>query len=159
MRCKKAKDFILDYQDLSDTDKRFLQEHLDSCPECSREFEDYKAALLLLLNSVSFKPPENYWQKFGLKLRSSSFFSDLKIGLQERLDYLLSLLRAPLLGPIPGYVFSLIVLAVAAVGFSSLFGSGRYPSHSLVNNLIISEGQLLSAKDDGLLTIYTVSQK
>lgn len=124
-----------------------------------QEFEDYKSALLLLLNNVAFKPPENYWQKFSLKLRSGTSLSDFKNYLQDKLDYLLSLLQAPLLGPIPGFVFSILLLIVAAVGFSSLFRSGGYPSNSLVNNLIISEGQLLSARDDGLLTIYTVSQK
>ena len=159
MKCKKAKDFFLDYSDLSEVQKRFLHEHLKNCPECAKEFEDYKATLGLLQKTLIFKPPENYWEKFRLKLNSYPPLLELRNYLRAKLDFLFSLLQTPLLGPIPAYVFSLLLLIFAAFGFSSLSKSGGYSSRNLVNNLIIYEGQLLSASDDGFLTIYTVSQK
>ena len=159
MRCKKAKDFFLDYKDLGEEKKRFLKEHFKICPECLREFEEYNTALNLLQKALDFKPPDNYWEGFNLKKSVAYPLFDFRSYLREKLDKLLALLRTPLLGPVPAYVFSVLLLIGAAIGFSSVFRSGTYTSSSLVNNLIIYEGQLLSAKDDGLLTIYTVSQK
>lgn len=159
MRCKKAKDFFLDYKDLSEKQKGFLKEHFKICPECFKEFEEYNTALNLLQKTLDFKPPDNYWEGLNLKKSAAYPLFDLKSYLREKLDKLLALLRTPLLGPVPAYVFSVLLLIGAAIGFSSVFRSGTYTSSSLVNNLIIYEGQLLSAKDDGLLTIYTVSQK
>ena len=159
MRCKKAKDFFLDYNDLSEKKKGFLKEHFKICPECLKEFEEYNAALNLLQKTLDFKPSDNYWEGFSPKKSVAYPLFDLKSYLREKLDKLSALLRTPLLGPVPAYVFSVLLLICAAIGFSSMLRSGTYSSGSLVNNLIIYEGQLLSAKDDGLLTIYTVSQK
>ena len=159
MRCKKAKDFFLDYDELNEKKKGLLREHFKICPECLKEFEEYKAALGLLEKSLDFKPPDNYWEGFSPKKGGTYPLFDFSSYLREKLDKLLALLRMPLVGPVPAYVFSVLILLGAAIGFSSVFRSGTYPSGSLVNNLIIYEGQLLSAKDDGLLTIYTVSQK
>jgi hypothetical protein len=159
MRCKKGKDFFIDYKDLSEEKKRFFKEHFEICPECLKEFEEYNAALGLLQKALDFKPPANYWEGFSPKKNSTFPLFDFKSYLREKLDKFLALLRTPLLGKIPAYVFSVLLLIGAAIGLSSVFRSGGYSSGSLVNNLIIYEGQLLSAKDDGLLTIYTVSQK
>jgi hypothetical protein len=159
MRCKKGKDFFIDYKDLSEGKKGFLKEHFKICPECFKEFEEYNAALGLLQKALDFKPPANYWEGFSPKKNSTFPLFDFKSYLREKLDKFLALLRTPLLGKIPAYVFSVLLLIGAAIGLSSVFRSGGYSSGSLVNNLIIYEGQLLSAKDDGLLTIYTVSQK
>lgn len=159
MRCRKAKVFFLDYQDLNKEQKRLLEEHFKICPECFKEFEEYNAALNLLKKTLDFSPPEGFWQGFSPKNSTSFPLFDFKNYLREKLDALLSLLRTPLLGPVPAYVFSVLIFIGAAIGFSSIFRTGTYSSGSLVNNLIIYEGQLLSAKDDGLLTIYTVSQK
>ncbi|MDP3025739.1 MAG: hypothetical protein Q8O10_09430 [candidate division Zixibacteria bacterium] len=159
MRCKKGKDFFIDYKDLSEGKKGFLKEHFKICPECFKEFEEYNAALGLLQKALDFKPPANYWEGFSPKKNSAFPLFDFKSYLREKLDKLLALLRTPLLGPVPAYVFSVLILIGAAISLSSVFRSGGYSSGGLVNNLIIYEGQLLSAKDDGLLTIYTVSQK
>jgi len=159
MRCKKAKIFFLDYKDLSEEKKRLLKEHFKICSECFKEFEEYNATLNLLQKTLDFKPPKNYWEGFSPRRNSVFPLFDLKSYLHEKTDKLLALLRTPLLGPIPAYVFSVLLLICAAIGLSSVFRAGTYSSGSLVNNLIIYEGQLLSAKDDGLLTIYTVSQK
>ncbi len=159
MRCKKAKDFFLDYKDLSEKKRGVLDEHFKICPDCCKEFAKFKAVLGLLKKTLDFKPPENYWEGFSHKKNSAFPQSDFKGYWQEKLETLLGLLRTPLLGPVPAYVFSVLLLIFAAISFSSVFRSGAYGSGNLVNNLIIYEGQLLSAKDDGLLTIYTVSQK
>jgi len=159
MKCKKAKELLLDYTDLNEAQRRSLEEHFKNCPECLKEFEGYKASLGLLQKTLTFKPPQNYWEKFSFELRSYPPLLDLKSYFQDRLDFLFSLLRTPLLGPIPAYIFSLLLLIFASFSFSSLFRSGEYNPSNLVNNLIINEGQLLSASDDGFLTIYTLSQK
>jgi hypothetical protein len=159
MRCKKAKDFFLDFKDLNEEKKRLLKEHFKICPECLRDFEEYNATLDLLQKTLDFEPPDNYWEGFGPKRNTAFPLFDVKSYLREKMETLLALLRTPLLGPIPAYAFSVLLLICAAIGFTTAFRAGTYSSGKLVNNLIIYEGQLLSAKDDGLLTIYTVSQK
>lgn len=159
MRCKKAKVFFLDYKELSEEKKKLLEEHFKICPDCLKEFEEYNAALGLLKKTLHFEPPKDYWKDFIPRKKSTWQRFNFIDYLGEKLDLFSGLLRTPVLGPVPAYVFSVLLLLVAAVGVSSAFRTGSYSSGSLVNNLIIYEGQLLSAKDDGLLTIYTVSQK
>jgi hypothetical protein len=159
MRCKKVKDLLLDYADLHEGQKKSVDEHLRGCPECLNEFESYRTALGLLQNNLDFNPSENYWGKFGLERKSYPSFFDLKSYFLDKMEYLLSLLRTPLLGPIPAYVFSFLILIFVSFSFSSVLRTTGYKPSKLVSNLIINEAQLLSAKDDGLLTIYTISQK
>lgn len=159
MRCKKIKELFLDYADLQKDQKKSVDEHLRNCPECLNEFESYRTALGLLQNNLSFKPPESYWEKFSLEPKSYPSFFDLKSYFQDKLEYLLSLLRTPLLGPIPAYVFSLLILIFVSFSFSSVIRTKGYKPGKLVSNLIINETQFLTAKDDGLLTIYTISQR
>ena len=159
MKCKKAKELLLDCAELSEMQKKSLEEHFENCPECLNEYEGYKASLGLLKKTLAFKPPQNYWEKFSLELKSYPPLLNFKSYFQDKVDFLFSLLRTPLLGPIPAYVFSLLLLIFATFSFSSLFRSGEYYPSNLVNNLIINEAQFLSASDDGFITIYTVSQK
>ncbi len=159
MRCKKAKEFLLDYADLGGERRKSLDEHLKNCPECLREYQSYKTALSLLQNNFSFKPPENYWEKFSLEPRSYPSILDLKSWIRDKWELLSSLLRTPLWGPIPTYVFSFLLLIFVGLGLSSAFRSEGYRHNKLVSNLIIYEGKLLSASDDGFVTIYKVSTK
>jgi hypothetical protein len=159
MKCKKAKEFLLDYADLGGDQRKSLDEHLKICPECLREYQSYKTARSLLQNNFTFKPPEDYWEKFSFEPKSYPPVFDLKSLIQDKLEHWLSLLRTPLLGPIPAYVFSFLLLIFVSFGLSSAFRSDGYKPNKLVSNLIIYEGKLLSASDDGLITIYKVSTK
>jgi hypothetical protein len=159
MKCKKAKEFLLDYADLGGDQRKSLDEHLKNCPECLKEYHSYKTALSLLQTNFTFKPPENYWEKFSLEPRSYPSVFDLKNLIRDKLELLLSLLRTPLLGPVPAYVFSFLLLIFVSFGLSSAFRSEGYRHDKLVSNLITYEGKLLSASDDGLITIYKVGTK
>ena len=145
--------------DLNKDQKSSLNEHFRSCPACLKEFNDYQAALELLQNNLAFEPPQNYWERFSLESRRYSQIMDLKSKILDKLEYFISLLRTPLLGPIPAYAFSFLLLIFITLSFSSVFKFGNYKRSNLVSNLIINEAQFLSAYDDGLLTIYTISQK
>lgn len=159
MKCKKVKELFLDYTDLREDQRKSVDEHLRDCPECLNEFESYRTALGLLQNNLDFKPPQNYWEKFSLDQKTYFPLFDLKNYFQDKLEYLISLLRTPLLGPIPAYVLSFLILIFVSFSFSSVLRTAGYKPSKLVSNLIINEAQFLSAHDDGLLTIYTVSQK
>ena len=159
MKCKKAKKLFLDYQDLNENQRNSLNEHFKSCPFCLQEFKGYKTALDMLQSNLAFDPPQNYWEKFNLEQSYYSKLLDLKSNILDSLEYFFSLLRTPILGPIPTYVVSLLLLIFITLSFSTVFKIGDYNRGNLANNLIINEAQFLSASDNGLLTIYTISQK
>ncbi|MDH4223785.1 MAG: hypothetical protein OEV55_09635 [candidate division Zixibacteria bacterium] len=159
MKCKKAKKLFLDYQDLNENQRNSLNEHFKSCPVCLEEFKGYQTALDLLQSNLTFEPPQNYWEKFNLEQSYYSKLLDLKSNILDSLEYFFSLLRTPILGPIPTYVVSLLLLIFITLSFSTVFKIGDYNRGNLANNLIINEAQFLSASDNGLLTIYTISQK
>ncbi len=159
MDCKKAEKLILGFPDLAPSQKAVLEEHLRVCPLCAREFDFYQNSLKLMKKVLSFDVPENYWSEYEKSLTPRlSSISPRGEWWKDRLESLLQFLRVPLLGPVPAFVFSIIVLVFLFVGLYPAFVQDK-SSQSFKNNLVINEGGLLSSIDDGRMTIYSVGKR
>lgn len=159
MDCKKAENLILSFTDLPSSERASLEGHLKICPFCTKEFDFYQNSLKLMKRVLSFDVPENYWEEYekSLSPRLSSI-SPQKKWLEDSFESLVQFLKVPLLGPVPAFVFSLIILAFLFVGLYPAFIQDK-SSRGFKNNLIIFEGELLSSNDNGKMTIYTMGKR
>jgi hypothetical protein len=158
MRCRKVKKAIVNYADLEQSQKKRLDEHLNSCPECLSEFHLHQSSLNLVKEVINFEEPEGFWQDYQVDVKRKIPSSPLWQKLLERMENLASLIKTPLFGPIPAYVFPVIVLLFLAMGLFPALSTSKH-SGGFDNNLVVYEGELLSAVDDGGVTIYTVGNK
>jgi hypothetical protein len=158
MRCRKVKKAIVNYADLDFSQKKRLDEHLNSCPECLSEFRLHQSSLNLVKEAINFEEPEDFWQGYQVDVKRKIPSSPLWQELLGKMENLASLIKTPLFGPIPAYVFSVILLLFLALGlYPALSPSKGSPGFD--NNLVVYEGELLSAVDEGGVTIYTVGNK
>jgi hypothetical protein len=159
MDCKKAENLILSFTDLTPSQRAVLEGHLKMCPLCAKEFDFYQNSLKLMKKVLSFDVPENYWQEYerSLSPRLSSVSPEKKWW-KDGFESLVQFLKVPLLGPVPAFVFSIIILAFLFVGLYPTFVQDK-SSRSFKNNLIIFEGELLSSNDNGRITIYTTGKR
>ena len=157
MRCRKAKKTIVNYADLDQTQKKRLDEHLNSCPECLSEFHLHQSSLNLVKEVIDFEEPEGFWQDYQVDVQRKIPSSPLWQKLLGEMENLASLIKTPLLGPIPAYVFSFIILLFLAMGLYPTLSTSKR-SEGFDNNLVVYEGELLSAVDEGGVTIYTVGK-
>ncbi len=159
MDCKKAENLILSFTDLPSSERASLEGHLKICPFCTKEFDFYQNSLKLMKRVLSFDVPENYWDEYekSLSPRLSSI-SPQKKWLEDSFESLVQFLKVPLLGPVPAFVFSLIILAFLFIGLYPTFIQDK-SSGGFKNNLIIFEGELLSSNDNGKMTIYTMEKR
>jgi hypothetical protein len=157
MKCRKVKKAIVNYADLDFSQKKRLDEHLNSCPECFSEFQLHKSSLNLVKEAINFETPEGFWQDYQVDVKRKIPTPPLWRTLLEKMENLTSLIQTPLFGPIPAYVFSVILLLFLALGlYPALSPSKGSPGFD--NNLVVYEGELLSAVDEGGVTIYTVGK-
>jgi hypothetical protein len=159
MDCKKAEKLILSFTDLLPSQKADLQKHLKICPLCAKEFDFYQNSLKLMKKVLSFDVPEDYWEKYQKSLYPRlSRVSPQKGSWQSRFESLVHFLKIPLLGPVPTFVFSLIILFFLFMGLYPSFTQDK-SSKAFKNNLVIYEDESLSSKDDGQLTIYSMGKR
>lgn len=159
MDCRKAEKLILSFADLTPAERATLEEHLKVCPFCAKEFDFYRNSLTLMKKVLSFDVPEDYWSEYEKSLTPRlSSVSPHRKWLKDRLESVVQFLRVPLLGPVPAFVFSLIILAFLFIGLYPSFVQHK-SSQTFKNNLIIFEGQLLSSNDDGRMTIYSMGKR
>jgi hypothetical protein len=158
MRCRKAKKTIVNYADLDQSQKKRLDEHLDSCPECLSEFHLHQGSLNLVKEAINFEEPEDFWQDYQVDVKRKIPSSPLWQKFLGEMENLASLIRTPLFGPIPAYVFSAILLVFLAMGLYPALSTSKH-SQGFDNNLVVYEGELLSAVDEGGVTIYTVGNR
>ncbi|MCK4428321.1 MAG: hypothetical protein KAW16_07555, partial [candidate division Zixibacteria bacterium] len=115
-------------------------------------------SLNLVKEVINFEEPEDFWQDYQVDVRRKIPSPPLWQKLSGKMESLTSLIKTPLFGPIPAYVFSAALLLFLAVGlYPTLSPSER--SEGFDNNLVVYEGELLSAIDDGGVTIYTVGNR
>lgn len=158
MKCRKVRKEIVNYADLDESQKERLDEHLKSCPDCLSEFRLQKSSLNLVKEVISFDQPEEFWQDYQVDLRRKIPSPPLWQRFMGRMDNLASLIKTPLFGPIPAYVFSAVLLFFLAVSLYPALTSLK-KSEGFDSNLVVYEGELLSAIDDGGATIYTVGSR
>jgi len=158
MKCRKVKKAMVNYADLDEPQKKRLEEHFKACPECLSEFHLHRGSLNLVKEVINFEEPEDFWQDYQVDVRRKIPSPPLWQKLSGKMESLASLIKTPLFGPVPAYVFSAVLLLFLAVGlYPTLSPSER--SEGFDNNLVVYEGELLSAIDDGWVTIYTVGNR
>jgi hypothetical protein len=158
MKCRKAKRAIVNYADLDQSQKKRLDEHLNSCPECLSEFHLHQNSLNLVKEVINFEQPEDFWQDYQVDVKRKIPSSPLWQKLLGEMENLTSLVKTPLFGPIPAYVLSAVLLLFLAVGLYPALSTSKHPE-SFDNNLVVYEGELLSVVDEGGVTIYTVGNR
>jgi hypothetical protein len=108
---------------------------------------------------LTFDVPENYWEKYQKSLFPRlSRVSPQKSSWKSKLESLVHFLKIPLLGPVPTFVFPLIILFFLFMGLYPSFTQDK-SSTAFKNNLVIYEDESLSSKDDGQLTIYSMGKR
>jgi len=159
MDCKKAEKLIISFTDLTTAQKAALEQHLEVCPFCAKEFDFCQNSLKLMRKILSFDVPEHYWEEYqkSLSPRLSRVSRQKKL-LKSKLESLLQFLKTPVLGPVPTFVFSLIILVFLFAGLYPAFVQDK-SSRSFKNNLVIYEGESLNSMDNGQLTIYSMGKR
>lgn len=74
MNCNELRDNLSLYIDdeLSEEEKRLMDEHLKNCPECSKELEEYKKVIRILNELPDEEPPEGYCKRLHAKLLNTA---------------------------------------------------------------------------------------
>lgn len=155
MKCKKVLKLVCCYADLDLPQKERLDEHLQSCPDCSREFSLQQNSLQWLKESTSFEESEDFWKDYQVDVKTRIPPTPWWKKLRTDVEQWVSLISTPILGPIPAYVISFVVVILLALSLLPGFLSPQR-AEAFTNSLVIYEGGLLSAMDDGGVTIYTL---
>lgn len=158
MKCRKALKLILSYSELNPTCRRRLDEHLKSCPHCSQEFSLHQKSIDFVKEAVSFQGTKDFWEDYQVnvsrKIPSGSRWSKVR----TKVEGLVCLFRTPVLGPVPAYIFSLVVIALLMVSLYPGFFSPR-DTKGFRNDLVPYELEVISTEDNGVETIYTFANK
>lgn len=74
MNCNDVRDNLSLYIDdeLSEEEKKLIEEHLKRCPECSKELEEYKKLIQMLNDLPDEEPPVGYCKRLHQKLLNES---------------------------------------------------------------------------------------
>jgi hypothetical protein len=158
MKCRKALKLICCYADLDLPQKEELDEHLQSCPDCFHEFSLLQNSVQVVKESLAFEESEDFWKGFRVNLKLRIPAISLGRRLWAEAEQLTGLIRTPVLGMVPAYVFSIVLVILIALSILPSFLSPKR-AEAFNNNLVIYEGGLLSAVDDGGVTIYTLKGK
>jgi len=156
MKCRKAKKLILSYAELDSPLKKRLDEHLLSCPDCSYESTLHLKSIDFLKEVTHFEESKDLWEGYQVNLKRKVPPSPFWSRVWTEVEGLTSLFRTPVLGPVPAYVFSFAVIALLTISLYPDFFSSKN-AQGFKNNLVVYEGELLSAFDDGGVTIYTLT--
>jgi hypothetical protein len=107
MECKGIKEKLCAYLEgiVSPEEKRIIEEHLPSCPECRKNLADLKKAGELVKNLAEVEPPPWFTQKIMSRIRAEE---EEKKGLWQKLFY-------PLHIKVPIQALATVFIAVIAV--------------------------------------------
>ncbi|MGB8656258.1 MAG: zf-HC2 domain-containing protein [Candidatus Zixiibacteriota bacterium] len=158
MKCRKAQKLIPSYAELDLPRKARLDEHLEACPDCSRDFTLHQESINLAKEVTCFEESGDFWDDYRVDLTRRIPSLPLWRRVWTKLEELTGSAGVPFLGPIPAYVLSFVIMALIAV---SLYEGMLSPksAQAFSNNLVAYEGDLLSAVDDGGQTIYTLGRR
>ena len=86
MECKGIKEKLCAYLEgiVSPEEKRIIEEHLPSCPECRKNLADLKKAGELVKDLAEVEPPAWFTQKIMSRIRAEE---EKKKGLWQKLFY------------------------------------------------------------------------
>ena len=155
MKCRKVLKLVCCYADLDLPQRKKLDEHLQNCPGCSREYSFHQNSMQLLKEIIHFEESEDFWKDYLVDVNASIQPTPWWKRLRTEVEQWTGLIRTPILGPIPAYVFSFVVIVILGLSLLPGFLSPQR-AEAFTNSLVINEGGLLSAVDDGGVTIYTL---
>jgi hypothetical protein len=155
MKCRKAQKLILSYAELNPPQRDVLDEHLAGCPHCSYELALHLKSIDLLKQGAHFEESRDFWKGYQVDVNRRISPPPFWNRVWTKMERLSSLFRTPVLGPVPAYVFSFVLIAILTLSLYPDFLSSR-DTGGFRNNLVVYEGGLLSAIDDGGVTIYTL---
>jgi hypothetical protein len=155
MKCKKVLKLVCCYADLDLPQKKRLDEHLQSCPDCSREFSLQQNSMQFLKEIIHFEESEDFWKDYQVDLKTRIPPTPWWGRLRTEVEQWASLIRTPILGQVPAYVLSFVVVILLALSLlPGLLSPQR--AEAFTNCLVVYEGGLLSTVDDGGVTIYSL---
>lgn len=155
MKCRKVLKLVCCYADLDLPQKKRLDEHLQSCPDCSREFTLHQNSSQWLKESTNFEESEDFWKDYQVDVKTRIPPTPWRRRLRAEVEQWASLIRTPILGPVPAYVLSFVVVVLLALSLLPGFLSPQR-AEAFTNSLVVYEGGLLSTVDDGGVTIYSL---
>jgi hypothetical protein len=158
MKCRKAQKLIDSYAELNSPQKERLDEHLHVCPDCSHELTLHQNSIHLLKEVTHFEETEDFWVDYQVDLKRKIPDPPIWRRMWTKMEKLTGFIVTPVLGPVPAYVFSLVIVVLVALSlYSGVLGPKT--AQAFNNNLVVYEGNLLSAADDGGVTIYTLGSR
>jgi len=158
MKCRKVQKLIYGYAELDPPKKERLEEHLQACPDCSHEFTLHQNYTDVLKKIIHFEESTDFWNDYQVDLKMKIYTPAWWKRAWTKMEEFTSLVMTPILGPLPAYVFSFVIVALLAFSlYSGLLSTKTAQAFS--NNLVVYEGDLLSSVDDGGVTIYTLGGK
>lgn len=158
MKCRKAQKLIDSYAELNSPQKERLDEHLHVCPDCSHEFTLHQNSINLLKEIIHFEESEDFWNDYQVDLKRKIADPPIWRRMWTKMEKLTGFILTPVLGPVPAYAFSLVIVVLFALSlYSGVLGPKT--AQAFNNNLVVYEGNLLSSIDDGGVTIYTLGNR
>lgn len=120
MKCDEINDRLSLYIDneLSPEEMRQVEEHLQSCEICQKEYEDYKNLISVLNGLPEEEPPEGYCKRLHKKLLENSPQGKAK----KQTSKIMSLNRSKWLKY--GSIAAALVLVIAVAGINNFGGMG-----------------------------------
>lgn len=120
MKCDEINDRLSLYIDneLSPEEMRQVEEHLQSCEICQKEYEDYKNLISVLNGLPEEEPPEGYCKRLHKKLLENSPQREIK----KQVSKIMSLNRSKWLKY--GSIAAALVLVIAVAGINNFGGMG-----------------------------------
>jgi hypothetical protein len=156
MKCRKARRLIPSYAELVSGQKKRLDEHLSSCPGCSREFSSYLKSIDLFKQASSFEESKDFWGGFWVNLNARIDPSPLWSRLWAKAEGVAGIFRTPVLGPVPAYIFSVFVILLLSLGlYSSLAATGRMVTFR--SDIVTHDLEVRGTFDDGEYSHYVVA--
>jgi hypothetical protein len=155
MKCRKACKLIPSYAELPSHQKKSLDEHLSSCPRCSLVFSSYLKSINLCKETVCFEESKEFWSDYQVNLNLPVFAAPLWSRIWTMVEGVAGLVRTPILGPVPAYVFSVFLIVLLTFGlYPRLFSQ---PVGSFKNDMVAQELEVRGAPDDGQYSRYIVA--
>jgi hypothetical protein len=156
MKCRKARRLIPSYAELVSGQKKKLDEHLSSCPGCSHEFSSYLKSIDLCKETICFEESKDFWGDFRVNPNARIDASPLWSRLWAKVEGATGLFRTPVLGPVPAYIFSVVVIVLLWLGlYSSLIATQRMVTFR--NDIVTHEWEVRGTFDDGEYSHYIVA--
>jgi hypothetical protein len=148
MKCRKARKLILSYAELSFLRKKRLDDHLSSCLNCSREFSSYLKSIDLCKEASCFEESKDFWSDYRIDLDRKIAKLPIWSRIWTRVEGVAGYFLTPVLGPVPAYIFSFLLIALLTIGlYPTLFATE--PMGSFKNDMVAQELEVRGAFDDG----------